>query len=201
MNVIDYSLLVQSALPSCGRSAQGAPFAQLALRRAGDLTHARRPQKARTAASTGCCMPSGSGRICAGWSFLRAVAAKNRRAAAKYARKMLTLARDFHRCCKNRADAGEEKSRYSAFISRLRPGKRFSGIYTHPEGDLALKRENFADLRKSFLAGRRSSQNLALVCAGFSDAEQAFALVFARRCCAFAQGAWWDDDLAQMSRV
>lgn len=144
VNVIDYSLLVQSTLPGCGRSAQGAPFAQLALRRAGDLTHARRPQKARTAASTGCCMPSGSGRICAGWSFLRAVAAKNRRAAAKYARKMRTLAKDFHRCCKNRVDAGEEKSRYSVFISRLRPGKRFSGIYTRPERNPALKRENFA---------------------------------------------------------
>lgn len=37
VNVIDYSLLVQSALPSCGRSAQGAPFAQLALRRVGVL--------------------------------------------------------------------------------------------------------------------------------------------------------------------
>ena len=199
--MIDYSLLVQNALPNCGRSAQGAPFAQLALRRAGDLTHARRPQKARTAASTGCCMPSGSGRICAGWSFLRAVAAKNRRAAAKYARKMRTLARDFHRCCKNQPSAGEEESRYSAFISRLRPGKRFSGIYTHPKRNPALKRENFADSRKSFLAGRRSSQNLALFCAGFSGAERAFALVFGRRCCAFAQGAWWDDDLAQMSRV
>ena len=32
VNVIDYSLLVQSALPGCGRSAQGAPFAQLTLR-------------------------------------------------------------------------------------------------------------------------------------------------------------------------
>lgn len=161
MNVIDYSLLVQNALPNCGRSAQGAPFAQLALRRAGgDLTHARRPQKARTAASTGCCMPSGSGRICAGWSFLRAVAAKNRRAAAKYARKMRTLAKDFHRCCKNLPSAGEEKSRYSAFISRLRPGKRFSGIYARPERNPALKRENFADLRKSALAGRRSPEIL-----------------------------------------
>lgn len=157
VNVIDYSLLVQNALPNCGRSAQSAPLcAAAAAPCGGDLTHARRPQKARTAASTGCCMPSGSGRICAGWSFLRAVAAKNRRAAAKYARKMRTLARDFHRCCKNRADAGEERSRYSAFISRLRPGKRFSGIYTHPERDPALKRENFADLRKFSLAKRRS---------------------------------------------
>ena len=32
VNVIDYSLLVQSALSSCGGSAQGAPFAQLPLR-------------------------------------------------------------------------------------------------------------------------------------------------------------------------
>lgn len=48
-------------------------------------------------------------------------------------RKMRTLARDFHRCCKNQADVGEEKSRYSAFISRLRPGKRFSGIPGLPE--------------------------------------------------------------------
>ena len=32
VNVIDYSLLVQSALPGCGRSAQFAPFAQLPLR-------------------------------------------------------------------------------------------------------------------------------------------------------------------------
>ena len=32
VNVIDYSLLVQSALPSCERSAQFAPFAQLSLR-------------------------------------------------------------------------------------------------------------------------------------------------------------------------
>lgn len=37
VNVIDYSLLVQSALPGCGRSAQGAPFAQLSLRRVGVL--------------------------------------------------------------------------------------------------------------------------------------------------------------------
>ena len=114
VNVIDYSLLVQSALPGCGRSAQGAPFAQLSLRRVGVLL----------------------------------------------SRKMRTLAKDFHRCCKNRVDAGEEKSRYSAFISRLRPGKRFSGIYTHPERDPALKRENFADSRKSSLAGRRSPESL-----------------------------------------
>ena len=33
MNVIDYSLLVQNALLRGGGSAQGAPFAQLALRR------------------------------------------------------------------------------------------------------------------------------------------------------------------------
>ena len=98
VNVIDYSLLVQSALPSCGRSAQGAPLAQLALR------------------------------LCV----------------LLLSRKMRTLAKDFHRCCKNWADAGEEKSRYSAFISRLRPGKRFSGFYPHPERDPALKRENFA---------------------------------------------------------
>jgi hypothetical protein len=37
VNVIDYSLLVQSALPSCERSAQFAPFAQLSLRRVGVL--------------------------------------------------------------------------------------------------------------------------------------------------------------------
>ena len=37
VNVIDYPLLVQSALPGCGRSAQGAPFAQLSLRRVGVL--------------------------------------------------------------------------------------------------------------------------------------------------------------------
>lgn len=73
---------------------------------------------------------------------------------------MRTLASDFHRCCKNQADVGEEKSRYSAFISRLRPGKRFSGIYTHPKRDAALKRENFVDSRKSALAGRRSPESL-----------------------------------------
>ena len=38
VNVIDYSLLVQNALPGCGRSAQGAPFAQLSLRRVGGPT-------------------------------------------------------------------------------------------------------------------------------------------------------------------
>ena len=75
-------------------------------------------------------------------------------------RKMRTLAKDFHRCCKNRVDAGEEKSRYSAFISRLRPGKRFSGIYTRPERNPALKRENFTDSRKFALAGRRSPESL-----------------------------------------
>lgn len=75
-------------------------------------------------------------------------------------RKMRTLAKDFHRCCKNQADAGEEKSRYPAFISRLRPGKRFSGIYAHPDQNSALKRENFADSRKSSLAGRRSPESL-----------------------------------------
>lgn len=114
VSVIDYSLLVQSALPGCGRSAQGAPFAQLSLRRVGVLL----------------------------------------------SRKMHTLAKDFHRCCKNQADVGEEKSRYSAFISRLRPGKRFSGIYAHPKRDPVLKRENFADSRKSSLAGRRSPEIL-----------------------------------------
>ena len=87
VNVIDYSLLVQSVLPGCGRSAQFAPLAQLSLR------------------------------LCV----------------LLLSRKMRTLAKDFHRCCKNRSSAGEEKSRYSAFISRLRPGKRFSGIYTRPE--------------------------------------------------------------------
>lgn len=87
VNVIDYSLLVQSALLRGERSAQFAPFAQLALR------------------------------LCV----------------LLLSRKMRTLAKDFHRRCKNQADAGEGKSRYSAFISRLRPGKRFSGIYTHPE--------------------------------------------------------------------
>lgn len=75
-------------------------------------------------------------------------------------RKMRTLAKDFHRRCKNPPSAGEEKSRYSVFISRLRPGKRFSGIYTHPEQIPALKRENFADSRKSSLAGRRSPESL-----------------------------------------
>lgn len=114
VNVIDYSLLVQSALPGCGRSAQGAPFAQLSLR------------------------------LCV----------------LLLSRKMRTLAKDFHRCCKNQADVGEEKSRYSAFISRLRPGKRFSGIYTHPEQNPTLKRENFADSRKFALAGRRSPESL-----------------------------------------
>lgn len=82
VNVIDYSLLVQNALPNCGRSAQGAPFAQLSLR------------------------------LCV----------------LLLSRKMRTLAKDFHRCCKNLPSVGEEKSRYSVFISRLRPGKRFSGI-------------------------------------------------------------------------
>lgn len=113
--MIDYSLLVQSALPGCGRSAQGAPFAQLSLRL--------------------CVSPCSH-------------------------EKMRTLAKDFHRCCKNLPSAGEEKSRYSVFISRLRPGKRFSGIYPHPERDPALKRENFADSRKSSLAGRRSPESL-----------------------------------------
>lgn len=113
-NVIDYSLLVQSALPGCGRSAQGAPFAQLSLR------------------------------LCV----------------LLLSRKMRTLVRDFHRCCKNLPSAGEEKSRYSVFISRLRPGKRFSGIYTHPKRDPALKRENFADSRKFALAERRSPESL-----------------------------------------
>lgn len=75
-------------------------------------------------------------------------------------RKMRTLAKDFHRCCKNLPSAGEEKSRYSVFISRLRPGKRFSGISGLPERDPALKRENFADSRKSSLAGRRSPESL-----------------------------------------
>lgn len=74
--------------------------------------------------------------------------------------KMRTLAKDFHRCCKNLPSAGEEKSRYSVFISRLRPGKRFSGISGLPERDPALKRENFADSRKSSLAGRRSPESL-----------------------------------------
>lgn len=73
---------------------------------------------------------------------------------------MRTLAKDFHRCCKNLPSAGEEKSRYSVFISRLRPGKRFSGISGLPERDPALKRENFADSRKSSLAGRRSPESL-----------------------------------------
>ena len=114
VNVINYSLLVQSALPGCGRSAQGAPFAQLSLR------------------------------LCV----------------LLLSRKMRTLAKDFHRCCKNLPSAGEEKSRYSVFISRLRPGKRFSGIYPHPKRDPALKRENFADSRKSSLAGRRSPESL-----------------------------------------
>lgn len=112
--MIDYSLLVQSALPSCERSAQFAPFAQLSLR------------------------------LCV----------------LLLSRKMRTLAKDFHRCCKNRADAGEGKSRYSAFISRLRPGKRFSGIPGLPKRDPALKRENFADSRKFALAGRRSPESL-----------------------------------------
>lgn len=75
-------------------------------------------------------------------------------------RKTRTLARDFHRCCKNLPSAGEEKSRYPAFISRLMPGKRFSGVYTHPEQNPALKRENFADSRKSALAGWRSPEIL-----------------------------------------
>ena len=114
VNVIDYSLLVQRALPSCERSAQFAPFAQLSLR------------------------------LCV----------------LLLSRKMRTLAKDFHRCCKNRPSAGEEKSRYSVFISRLRPGKRFSGIPDLLERDPALKRENFADSRKSALAGRRSPESL-----------------------------------------
>lgn len=37
VNVIDYSLLVQNALLRGERSAQGAPFAQLSLRRVGVL--------------------------------------------------------------------------------------------------------------------------------------------------------------------
>lgn len=45
VNVIDYSLLVQSALPGCGRSAQGAPFAQLPLRRAGGISHTHAAHK------------------------------------------------------------------------------------------------------------------------------------------------------------
>lgn len=73
---------------------------------------------------------------------------------------MRTLAKDFHRCCKNRADVSEEKSRYPAFISRLRLGKRFSGIPGLPERDPALKRENFTDSRKFALAGRRSPESL-----------------------------------------
>ena len=75
-------------------------------------------------------------------------------------RKMRTLAKDFHRRCKNPPSAGEEKSRYSVFISRLRPGKRFSGISGLPKRDPALKRENFADSRKFALAGRRSPESL-----------------------------------------
>lgn len=158
--MIDHSLLVQGALPNCGRSAQGAPFAQLALRLCGG-SHTRTPPTKSTHSSINRLLHAERpGRICAGWSFLRAVAAKNWRAAAKSERKMRTLARDFHRRCKNQADAGEEKSRYSAFISRLRPGKRFSGIYAHPDQNPALKRENFADSRKSFLAGRRSPESL-----------------------------------------
>ena len=82
----DYSL-AQKALLRGERSAQGAPFAQLALR------------------------------LCV----------------LLLSRKLRTLAKDFHRCCKNQADVGEEKSRYSVFISRLRPGKRFSGISGLPE--------------------------------------------------------------------
>lgn len=51
VNVIDYSLLVQNALPNCGRSAQGAPFAQLALRRAGGGSHTRTPPTKSTHSS------------------------------------------------------------------------------------------------------------------------------------------------------
>ena len=83
-----------------------------------------------------------------------------RRVGVLLSRKTRTLAKDFHRRCKNLPSAGEEKSRYSAFISRLRPGKRFSGIYAHPEQNPALKRENFTDSRKSSLAGRRSPESL-----------------------------------------
>ena len=95
---------------------------------------------------------------CAGRSLCAAGAAPVR--VLLLSRKMRTLARDFHRCCKNLPSAGEEKSRYSAFISRLRPGKRFSGIPGLLERDPALKRENFADSRKSALAGRRSPEIL-----------------------------------------
>lgn len=175
MNVIDYSLLVQSALPGCGRSAQGAPFAQLSLRRVGVLqTNVRSfsgevwqnlanlaKNKARDKTKRDYSLAQKAllrGEKSAQSAPLAQLAL--RLCALLLSRKMRTLAKDFHRCCKNLPSAGEKKSRYSVFISRLRPGKRFSGIYTHPKRDPALKRENFADSRKSSLAGRRSPESL-----------------------------------------
>lgn len=160
MNVIDYSLLVQSALPGCGRSAQGAPFAQLSLRRVGVLQTnvrsfsgevwqnlanlAKNKHKAKTKAKT---KNKARDKTKRDYSLAQRALLRGERSAQSaplaqlalrlcallLSRKMRTLAKDIHRCCKNLPSAGEEKSRYSVFISRLRPGKRFSGIYPHPE--------------------------------------------------------------------
>lgn len=62
VNVIDYSLLVQSALPNCERSAQFAPFAQLSLR---------------------LCARSCSHKKCARWRVIFTAAAKIRQMSAR----------------------------------------------------------------------------------------------------------------------